>query len=225
MKNNKEYKYVMIVTSEDERYDSGEKDLSWFGEHPWEGTLEKIIFGNSFDELMGDGHNEGLFQQTYEMETGKRLSYGFLDPDTPREEIEEWEENYSPKKANGWKDLVIEVAKESGWDTTIKGANFIFDTCTIDGVPYKFTISNVMIGKELVNRIRKHYIKFDISKETYKLLDWDGRGDKKKGVPTRYSMKVMLNNVDEIENRIKKLVDNLDIAIKEWCEENRLLKK
>ena len=222
---NKEYKYVMIVTEEDERYESGEKDLSYFGDHPWDGKLEEIVFGNSFDELFGDGKHEGLFQQTYEMETGTRLSYGFLNPETPREEIEEWEKNYSSKKADGWKDLVVEVAKESGWDTFISHNDFIFNTCTIDGVPYKFTISNVMIGKELVNRIRKHYIKFDISKETYKLLDWDGRGDKKKGVPTRYSMKVMLNNVDEIENRIKKLVDNLDIAIKEWCEENRLLKK
>ena len=224
MKNNKEFKYVMVVTAEDERYPN-EKDLSYFGDHPWEGKLEEIIFGNSFDELMGDGHNEGLFQQTYEMETGKRLSYGFLDPDTPREEIEEWEKNHSSMNENDWKDIVIAVAKESGWDTFISHNDFIFNTCTIDGVPYKFTISNVMIGKELVNRIRKHYIKFDISKETYKLLDWDGRGDKKKGVPARYSMKVMLDNVDEIENRIKKLVDNLDIAIKEWCEENRLLKK
>lgn len=92
MINNKEYKYVMIVTVEDERYDSGEKDLCWFGEHPWEGTLVEIVFGNSFDELMGNGEHEGLFQQTYEMETGKRLSYGFIDPYTPREEIEEWEE-------------------------------------------------------------------------------------------------------------------------------------
>lgn len=84
-------KYVMIITSEDERYEAGEKDLCWFGEHPWEGILVEIIFGNSFDELMGDGKHEGLFQQTYDMETGKRLSYGFLDPITPREEIEEWE--------------------------------------------------------------------------------------------------------------------------------------
>ena len=91
MENNKEYKYVMIVTEEDERYDSGEMDLCDFANAPWEGILKEIVFGNSFDELMGDGHNEGLFQQTYEMETGKRLSYGFLDPDTPREEIEEWE--------------------------------------------------------------------------------------------------------------------------------------
>lgn len=92
MENNK-YKYVMIVTSEDERYENGEKGLDYFGDHPWEGTLEEIVFGNSFDELYGDGRNEGLFQQTYEMETGKRLSYGFLDPETPREEIEEYEKN------------------------------------------------------------------------------------------------------------------------------------
>lgn len=100
MENNKEYKYVMIVTSEDERYESGEKNLSYFGDHPWEGTLVEIVFGNSFDELFGDGKHEGLFQQTYEMETGKRLSYGFLDPDTPREEIEEWEKNLSSMNAN-----------------------------------------------------------------------------------------------------------------------------
>ena len=87
------YKYVMIITSEDERYESGEKNLSYFGDHPWEGILEEIVFGNSFDDLYGDGRNEGLFQQTHEMETGRRLSYGFLDPETPREEIEEYENN------------------------------------------------------------------------------------------------------------------------------------
>ena len=87
MENNKEYKYVMIITEEND----SEKELDFFADHPWEGALVDIVFGDSFDELMGNGDNEGLFQQTYEMETGKRLSYGFLDPDTPREEIEEWE--------------------------------------------------------------------------------------------------------------------------------------
>ena len=91
----KEYKYVMIITAEDERYETGEKDLSWFGDNPWDGVLEAIVFGDSFEELMGDGKYEGLFQQTYEMETGQRISYGFLDPDTPREEIEEWEMKHS----------------------------------------------------------------------------------------------------------------------------------
>ena len=221
MENNKEYKYVMIITEEND----SEKELDFFADYPWEGALVDIVFGDSFDELMGNGDNEGLFQQTYEMETGTRLSYGFLDPDTPREEIEEWEKNCFSNKANGWKDLVVEVAKESGWDTTIEGANFIFDTCTDDEVPFSFAIYNVLICNDVPNKILDYYKEFDVSKETYKLLDRDGRGDKKKGVPARYSMEVMLDNVDEIENRIKKLVDNLDIAIKEWCEENRLLKK
>ena len=90
---NTKKKYVMIVTSEDERYETGEKDLSFFGDHPWEGKLVGFVFGNSFDELMGDGRFEGLFQQTYETDTGKKLSYGFLDPNTPKEEIEEFEKN------------------------------------------------------------------------------------------------------------------------------------
>ena len=36
---NKDYKYVVIITSEDERYTSDEKNLCWFGEHPWEGNF------------------------------------------------------------------------------------------------------------------------------------------------------------------------------------------
>ena len=97
MLNNTDNKYLMIVTAEDERYETGEKDLSWFGDNPWDGILEDIVCGDSFDELMGDAKYEGLFQQTYEMETGRRLSYGFLDPDTPREEIEEWEAKQNNK--------------------------------------------------------------------------------------------------------------------------------
>ena len=88
---NTDKKYVMIVTSEDERYERGECDLSFYGDNPWEGRLVEVVFGDSFEELMGDGHNEGLFQQTYSMDTGERLSYGFLDDIIPREEIEEYE--------------------------------------------------------------------------------------------------------------------------------------
>ena len=221
MENNKEYKYVMIITEEDD----SEKELDFFANHPWEGTLVDIVFGDSFDDLVGNGDNEGLFQQTYEMKTGTRLSYGFLDPDTPREEIEEWEKNCSSKKANGWKDLVVEVAKESGWDTTIEGANFIFDTCTDDEVPFSFIIYNVLICNDVPNKILDYYREFDVSKETYKLLDRDGRGDKSKGVPARYAMILMYNNISEVEGKIKKLADDLYIATKEWCKENRLLKK
>lgn len=107
MTNNKEYKYVMIITSEDERYASGEKDLGWFGEHPWEGILEDIVFGNNWEELFGDGRNEGLFYQLYSTETGKRIGYGSLDPDTPREEIEEWEDNHNKLNWNEKKVIAI----------------------------------------------------------------------------------------------------------------------
>lgn len=84
-------KYVMIVTSEDERYEKGETDLSFYACKPWEGILEEVVFGNNAEELYGDGHNEGLFYQLYETETGRRIGCGTIDPDYPKEEIEEWE--------------------------------------------------------------------------------------------------------------------------------------
>lgn len=83
-------KYTMIVTAEDERYGVS-VGLGFFADALWEGSLEEVVYGNSFDELYGDGHNEGLFYQLYDSVTGKRISYGIFDPDTPKEEIEEWE--------------------------------------------------------------------------------------------------------------------------------------
>ena len=41
---------------------------------------------------MGNGTYEGLFQQTFVVRTGERISYGGIDSLTPREEIEEYEE-------------------------------------------------------------------------------------------------------------------------------------
>ena len=116
----KSKKYVMIITSENKLYESGEKGLDYFAGHPWEGDLEGIIYGNTFDELFGDGHNEGLFQQTYETETGTRLSYGILDPDTPRTEIEEYEKDKElPPENENWKEFVGKIAKENGCEITV----------------------------------------------------------------------------------------------------------
>lgn len=86
-------KYVMIVTSEDERCGRNGIQLSFFWDNPWEGRLEDIVFGDSYKELTCNGKYEGLFQQTYDIETGTRLSYGGIDNLTPKEEIEEWENN------------------------------------------------------------------------------------------------------------------------------------
>lgn len=88
-------KYVMIITSEDERYHSGEVGLDFFTNNPWEGTLEEIVFGDNSDELYGDGKNEGLFYQLYETDTGERIGRGIFEPDSLTEEIEQWEKENS----------------------------------------------------------------------------------------------------------------------------------
>lgn len=87
----REKKYVMIITAEDERYDRGEAGLDFFSNHPWEGVLENILIGNNFEELYNDGSCEGLFFQLYSTDSGKCISRGTLDPNSPKEEIEEFE--------------------------------------------------------------------------------------------------------------------------------------
>ena len=91
-------KYVMVVTSEDERYEKGIFDLSDYADNPFEGQLEALIHGDNFGELYGNGEHEGLFFGLWDEETGKRISYGVLDPDTPREEIEEYEGNLEERR-------------------------------------------------------------------------------------------------------------------------------
>lgn len=109
------YKYVMIVTSEDEKYEKGETDLSFYACEPWKGLLEEVIYGNNAEELYGDGKREGLFYQLYETETGKRIGYGTIDPDYPREDIEEWE------KQKLSQDLVVETPIEKLWEYVCRG--------------------------------------------------------------------------------------------------------
>lgn len=83
-------KYTMIVTSEDERY-GVEKNLSFYGENPWEGNLETIVSGNTAEELYNAGDFEGLFYQLYSSETSKRIGYGTIDAEYPKTDIEEFE--------------------------------------------------------------------------------------------------------------------------------------
>lgn len=93
-------KYLMIITSEDERYERNECGLDFFSNNPWEGLLEEIVCGDSFEELYGDGKNEGLFYQLYHVKTGKRIGRGIFEPDSPREEIEEFEKTSNSKEEN-----------------------------------------------------------------------------------------------------------------------------
>lgn len=91
---NSKYKYVMIVTEEDERYDGNNTQLDFYADNPFEGKLSDIVYGNNVNDLRisSDGHdNEGLFYVLYAMESGKRIGYGTVEFDAIVEEIAEYE--------------------------------------------------------------------------------------------------------------------------------------
>lgn len=93
-----EKNYVMIVTGEDERYETGEKDLLFFIENPYEGLLQCIRFFDTKEELYEGEDYEGLFYIVYDMDTGRNISQGTFDPDYPRLDIEEWERENKVKR-------------------------------------------------------------------------------------------------------------------------------
>ena len=86
-----EKKYIMIITCEDARYQRGERGLGFYANNPQEGLLQDILFGDTFDELFANGENEGLFYQLYSTITGERIGSCVLDPDSPQEEIADFE--------------------------------------------------------------------------------------------------------------------------------------
>lgn len=98
-KRNRNKKYVMIVTSEDDRYNpnypnGGGVQLGFFADHPWEGRFECCIDGDNFEDLIENciWHDvEGIFYQLYENENGNRIGYGSVDYDRIEEEITEYE--------------------------------------------------------------------------------------------------------------------------------------
>lgn len=65
------FNYVLIVTGEENR------SLDYYSDHPEEGLLQDIVFGDKASDLM-KGCNEGLFYQLYDRESGKRIGYGSL---------------------------------------------------------------------------------------------------------------------------------------------------
>lgn len=83
------FRYCMIVTAEDERYGK-EKDLGYWVEHPEDGLLQDIVFGQNIDTLIKP-ENEGLFYQLYDMETGQRVGRGSIDWGIIEEEIDRYE--------------------------------------------------------------------------------------------------------------------------------------
>lgn len=90
---NTDKKYMMILTSVDQRRVREGTSPIFFWDNPWEGKLEEIVFGDTCEELKQNGKYIGLFHQTYETKTGRRISYGGVDNLSPWKEIEKLEEN------------------------------------------------------------------------------------------------------------------------------------
>lgn len=207
---NTEKKYVMIVTSEDERYGHDGIQLDFFWNNPWEGLLVDIVYGDSYEELFDNGDYEGLFYQLYSTETGERIGYGSLDPDSPREEIEEFEKNKEndskedePKK--DWKDLVKEIANGLGWSVDIDdNNNFMFekDIQFQRNIGFMVTADNI---ESLYKEVAHYYFNFDVSYETYSWLDEKGHG--KNGAP--YDMSDVYDYIQMYDRKVKMLRDSL----------------
>lgn len=212
---NTKKKYVMIVTSEDERYGHDGIQLDFFWDNPWEGLLEEIVYGDSWDELFGDGHNEGLFYQLYSTETGERIGYGSLDPDSPREEIEEFEKNKEDDSKKDWKTLVKEIANDLGWTLIIEDNDFMFERYTKYGQNIGFMVKADNI-KTLYDEVSNYYSNFDVSYETYLWLDERGHG--KNGAP--HDMSDVYNDIQGYDRKVKMLRDDLERFLIMWYSNN-----
>ena len=113
-------KYMMIVTEEDDRYDAEDGyDCDFYADHPWEGNLIDIVYGNNIDELRGNGENEGMFYMLYLAENGERIGYGCVDFDTIEETISRYELEKCKDMNTTWtKDDIINALVEDGIEPT-----------------------------------------------------------------------------------------------------------
>ena len=75
-------RYTMIITESEEEY--GDET---------EGNRSNIVYGNSIEELMEYGDDEGLFYQIYENGEGKKIGEGLLSYETLKEDIQVFESN------------------------------------------------------------------------------------------------------------------------------------
>lgn len=144
-KRNGNKKYVMIVTSEDERYnpnapyDGVGVQLGFFADNPWEGRFECCIDGDSFGELCEEMERTdvgGLFYQLYENKYGNRISYGTIDYDVIQDEIDEYEiKNIDSIEASSYnvqyRDEILLTTYNLGYAGICK---FYFQQQILDGV-------------------------------------------------------------------------------------------
>ena len=95
------YKYVMIVTSEDDRYTANADglQLGHWADNPWDGAFVGIATGDTCEDLLEELDCEGLFYQLFDTQCGARLGYGIIDAASISEDIV-WYESSSNLVAN-----------------------------------------------------------------------------------------------------------------------------
>lgn len=94
-------------------------DCDFYADHPWEGNLIDIVYGNNIDELRGNGENEGMFYMLYLAENGERIGYGCVDFDTIEETISRYELEKCKDMNTTWtKDDIINALVEDGIEPT-----------------------------------------------------------------------------------------------------------
>ena len=88
-KNKKLAKYKIIITQENYKKSDS---LAYFSDYPEEGKyVDTIYFYNPDQYLDILKLYEGLFYQLFDLESGEIIGPGMLDPDSPVEEIREFE--------------------------------------------------------------------------------------------------------------------------------------
>lgn len=98
--------YMVIITTEDERYDTMREDgsrigLDLYADDPLEGTLEAVIIGDTAKEIDDQlDLFEGHFYLLLNGKTMERIASGIIDCDYPRTEIEAYEAEHVSLKVD-----------------------------------------------------------------------------------------------------------------------------
>lgn len=86
----KKYKYMIIITEEDENNLPEEmqgQELAYFADNPWQGRIVGVYWGDTAEELLDASSAEGLFYQLYRAKDFKRLGYGICDLDSLKDDM------------------------------------------------------------------------------------------------------------------------------------------
>lgn len=102
--------------------------------------------------------------------------------------------------------LLLDKAKELGWDVQINNKTVTFGRFSPYGRDFSFDIDISDNVEDFLHNIYEYYENYDVSYETYIWLDDNGHGTN--GAP--YDMKDLYEDTEECEKYIKDLYGSLN---------------